>query len=109
MRLLLRFGLMIFGLFLMLFAGFLFLTIILIPLAIIAGFIGLIIFIAGILTKIVLSPPPRVSTTYVEPKYAANAQTADQVYSGKVKYCTSCGIPNAMGNRFCRACGKKFF
>jgi hypothetical protein len=105
---LLGFGLLITGLFLMLFAGVLFFTIILIPLAIIAGFIGLIILITGVLTKIVVSSPPQVPTTYTEPKYTVNALVADQVYSGKVKYCTACGIPNVVDNKFCRECGKKF-
>jgi hypothetical protein len=72
----------------MLVAGVLFLTIILIPFAIIAGIIGLIILIAGLATAF-------TRTTYQE-------------YSREVKYCTVCGVQNTVENKYCRNCGTKF-
>ena len=45
-------GLLVAGLILMVFAGFLFFTIILIPLAIIAGIIGVIMLIAGLVAAV---------------------------------------------------------
>jgi hypothetical protein len=78
-------GLLVVGLFLMVFAGFLFFTIILIPLAIIAGIVGLMILIAGIAVAL--------------------ARPAYQAVSGEVKYCPACGVQNAMENKFCRNCG----
>jgi ribosomal protein L40E len=86
-------GLLVAGLILMVFAGFLFFTIILIPLAIIAGIIGVIMLIAGLVAAV-------ARTTYHG--YYHNA------YSGEVKYCPVCGVQNAMENKYCRNCGTKF-
>lgn len=88
--LLLGLGLLVAGLFVIVFAGFMFLTIILIPFAIIAGIIGLIMVIAGIIAAF------------------AKTTTTHQTYSGKVKYCSVCGAKNAIENRYCGNCGSKF-
>lgn len=85
---LLGFSLLVFGLFLMLLAGVLFLTIILIPFAIIAGIVGLIMVITCLAVAFAMK-------TY-------------QVYSQGVKYCTVCGAQNAMENKYCKNCGTKF-
>jgi hypothetical protein len=93
MGFLLGVGLLIAGIFLLVFAGFLFLTIILIPLAIVAGIIGVIILIAGIVSA-------AARTTY----HAYHHHT----HPGQVKYCPGCGIPSAVENKYCRDCGTKF-
>jgi ribosomal protein L40E len=81
-------GLLVAGLFLMVIAGFLFFTIILIPFAIIAGIIALMMLISGL------------AVALVRPTY--------QAYSGEVKYCPVCGVQNPMENKYCRNCGTKF-
>jgi hypothetical protein len=86
-------GLLVAGLILMVFAGFLFFTIILFPLAIIAGIIGAIMLIAGLVAAV-------ARTTYHGYYHYA--------YSGEVKYCPVCGVQNAMENKYCRNCGTKF-
>jgi predicted membrane protein len=86
-------GLLIAGIFLLVFAGFLFFTIILIPLAIVAGIIGVIILIVGLVSAAARST------------YHAHHHHAP---SGQVKYCPVCGVPNAVENRYCRNCGTKF-
>jgi predicted membrane protein len=82
------------GLFLMLFAGFLFFTIILIPFAIVAVIIGVILLIAGFFAALV-----RTTTHNAHHHHAT---------SGEVKYCSVCGAPNATENRYCGNCGAKF-
>jgi hypothetical protein len=93
MGFLLGVGLLIAGVFLMLIAGFLFFTIILIPLAIIAGIIGLMLLIGGLVAAV-------ARTAYHSHNYHA--------YSGGVKYCPVCGVQNAVENKYCRNCGTMF-
>jgi hypothetical protein len=85
--------LLIAGIFLLLFAGFLFLTLILIPFAIIAGIIGLITLIAGLMAAVARG---------------SHHVYYNQAYSGEVKYCPICGVSNALENKYCRNCGTKF-
>ncbi|XHH10116.1 MAG: hypothetical protein ACFCUE_05645 [Candidatus Bathyarchaeia archaeon] len=95
-------GLFIFGVFLLILGGIFFITLILIPFAIIAGIIGLILLIAGGLAAI-LHP-----THYHTNHYTAQEQTTSHQVSGQIKYCTRCGTPNDTQNVYCAKCGKKF-
>jgi hypothetical protein len=96
-------GLFIFGMFLLVIGGILFFTFILIPFAIIAGFIGLVLLIAGALGAIFHR------TSHVHYHYAEPGQTAGHPQqSGQVKYCTRCGTANPIQNVYCAKCGNKF-
>ena len=104
-----RAGLIIGGLFLMFIGISLFFTIIFTLFAILCGFVGFIMLIAGLVTsshpKVIVSPPPQVTTTVYAPSPAPAIQPT---YPGAVKYCTVCGTPTAKDNQFCGKCGKNF-
>ncbi len=95
-------GLFVFGVFLLVLGGLFFFTLILIPFAIVAGLIGLLLLIIGAIAAI-LHP-----THHSHYHMAQEQATGHQVLSGQVKYCTRCGTANAVQNEYCAKCGKKF-
>jgi ribosomal protein L40E len=91
-------GLLIAGLFVLVIGGLLFLTFILIPLAIIAAIIGVILLVAGFLALLVRGV---MHVGY-------HSHEHHHPYSADVKYCSRCGAPNPKGNLYCSNCGQKF-
>jgi membrane-bound ClpP family serine protease len=95
-------GLFIFGVCLLVLGGIFFITLILIPFAIIAGLIGIVLLIAGAIAAI-LHPTHRHHYHVTQ-----EPTTQQQAVPGQVKYCTRCGTANAVQNEYCAKCGKKF-
>jgi hypothetical protein len=91
-------GLLIAGLFVLVIGGFLFFTFILIPLAIIAAIIGVILLIAGFFALLVRGIMHVGYPTHEHHHH----------YSTNLKYCSKCGASNAKGNLYCSNCGQKF-
>lgn len=93
-------GLMLIGVFLLVVGGIFFLTIILIPFAIIAALIGIGLLIVGGLAALIRG------TMHVEHHHT----TPPPVYQAtqNMKYCTRCGAPNPVESVYCANCGKKF-
>lgn len=91
------------GIFLMALGVFFFITIILIPLAFVAGLIGLILLVGGALT---ISSHRYHHVEHQQVDYTRD--TTYSVYPGGVKYCSRCGTPNAKSSAFCVNCGKEF-
>jgi hypothetical protein len=94
-------GLMLIGVFLLVVGGIFFLTIILIPFAILAVLIGIGLLVIGGLAALIrgavhvehhTTPPPA-------PVYQP---------SQTLKYCTRCGAPNPKEAVYCANCGKQF-
>jgi uncharacterized iron-regulated membrane protein len=79
--------------------GIFFLTFILIPFAIIAALIGIVLLFVGGLAALVRG------TVHVE-----HHTTPVPVYqpSQTMKYCTRCGAPNPKEGVYCANCGKQF-
>ena len=102
-----RIGMVIGGLTLML-LGFIFVTtFIFFFLGLLLGFVGFVMFIVGLFT----SYPRRYRYGYGQPPYPPQQPYAPQqpyVNPAGVKYCTSCGAPNAKDAQFCSRCGTKF-
>jgi hypothetical protein len=92
-------GLMLVGVFLLVVGGLFFLTIILIPFAIIAALIGLVLLVLGGLAALIRG------AMHVE-HYPPPVPTYE--YSQNLKYCTRCGAPNPKESVYCASCGKKF-
>ena len=69
-------------------------------LAMISGFVGLVILIAGLAT----SPPQPLVVIGDEPLVVSQPATP----TGSVKYCMYCGTPSPTDSVFCRACGREF-
>ena len=94
-------GLMLIGVFLIVVGGFFFLTIILIPFAILAALIGVGLIIIGGLAALIRG--------VVHVEHHTTPQPAP-VYqpTQTVKYCTRCGAPNPIENVYCGNCGKQF-
>jgi membrane-bound ClpP family serine protease len=92
-------GLLLAGVFLLVLGGIFFITIILIPLAIIAALIGIILLVIGVLAVLARG------VLYVE-----RHTTPVHVYEAfqTVKYCTRCGAPNPKEAVYCANCGKQF-
>jgi ribosomal protein L40E len=92
-------GLLLAGVVLLVFGGFFFLTIILIPIAIIAALIGIILVVIGGLA--VIARGVLYAEHHATPVHAYEA-------SQTVKYCTRCGAPNPKEAAYCAICGKQF-
>jgi ribosomal protein L40E len=93
-------GIFLAGIFLLVLGGIFFLTIILIPFAIIALLIGIGLLIVGGLAALVRGTlHVEHHTTPVPPVYQP---------SQTVKYCTRCGAPNPKEAVYCANCGNKF-
>jgi|GEM_PF-5355139 Ribosomal protein L40E len=92
-------GLLLAGALLLVVGGIFFFTIILIPFAIIAALIGIVLIVVGVLAALargVLHVEHHTTSAYAyEP-------------SQTVKYCTRCGAPNPKEALYCANCGKKF-
>jgi len=69
-------------------------------LAMISGFVGLVMLIAGLAT----SPPQPLVVISDEPLVVPQPATP----TGPVKYCMHCGTPSPTDSVFCRACGREF-
>ena len=98
---LLGLGLLIAGFFVLVIGGFLFFTFILIPLAIIAAIIGVILLIGGFLALLVRGVMHVGYNTHEHNHHYSTNTT-------NIKYCSRCGAPNAKGNLHCSNCGQKF-
>lgn len=102
-----RAGLIIGGFFLMVFGAILFLTIIFFILGILAGLVGFIMLIVGLVTsppeRVIVQSPANVTTTV----YAPPPPEQRPINAG-TKYCAACGTPNSTDTQFCKRCGKKF-
>jgi ribosomal protein L40E len=92
-------GLMLVGVFLLVVGGIFFLTIILIPFAIIAALIGIGLLIVGGLAALIRGTVHVEHHTTPAPAYQP---------SQTVKYCTRCGAPNPKEAVYCANCGKQF-
>jgi ribosomal protein L40E len=95
---LLGLGLVIAGLFVLVIGGFLFFTLILIPLAIIAAIIGVVLLVIGFLAFLVRGI------------FHVGHHNHDyhHQHSTNVKYCTRCGAPNPKASLYCSNCGQRF-
>jgi hypothetical protein len=93
-------GLILAGVFLLVVGGIFFLTIILIPFAIIAALIGLVLLVVGGLAALTRG------VLHVEHHHTTPAQS--YASSQTVKYCTNCGAPNPKKAVYCANCGKQF-
>ena len=97
-----RAGLIIGGLFLMVFGAVLLLTIIFGLIALLFEFIGLIMLIVGLFTseseRVIVTSSPQV-TVYGTGKGNISEDT---------KYCSKCGAKNQENARFCLVCGQIF-
>jgi len=69
-------------------------------LAMISGFVGLVMLIAGLAT----SPPQPLVVISDEPLVVPQPATT----TGPEKYCVHCGTPSPTDSVFCRACGREF-
>jgi hypothetical protein len=94
-------GILLAGVFLLVVGGIFFLTIILIPFAIIAVLIGIGLLIIGGLVALVRG------TVHIE-HHTTPPQAPAYQPSQTVKYCTRCGAPNPKESVYCANCGKQF-